>query len=135
MHLLSLTSPGVQMFDPDTATSIAITANDRLAEMVKKHPKRFTGLASFAPQDPKRAAKEIDRAMNQLKLNGLIVNSHTNGEYLDDRKYWPIFEAATASSSIAYSPMRLSCFSTSRNLHNPSTKNVIRPPLPASARR
>ena len=102
MHLLSLTSPGVQMFDPDTATSIAITANDRLAEMVNKHPKRFTGLASFAPQDPKRAAKEIDRAMNQLKLNGLIVNSHTNGEYLDDRKYWPIFEAATASNAAIY---------------------------------
>ena len=102
MHLLSLTSPGVQMFDTDTATSIATTANDRLAEMVNKHPKRFAGLASFAPQDPKRAAKEIDRAMNQLKLNGLIVNSHTDGEYLDDRKYWPIFEAATACNAALY---------------------------------
>ena len=77
MHLLSLTSPGVQMFDADTATNLAITANDRLAEVIKKNPKRFTGLASFAPQDPNRAAKEIDRVMNQLKLNGLIVNSHT----------------------------------------------------------
>ncbi len=102
MHLLSLTSPGVQMFDADTATNIATTANDRLAEMVNKHPKRFAGLASFAPQDPSRAAKEIDRAMNQLKLNGLIVNSHTDGEYLDDRKYWPIFEAATACNAALY---------------------------------
>ncbi len=102
MHLLSLTSPGVQMFDADTATIMATTANDRLAEMVNKHPKRFAGLASFAPQDPKRAAKEIDRAMNQLKLNGLIVNSHTDGEYLDDRKYWPIFEAATACNAALY---------------------------------
>ena len=102
VHLLSLTSPGVQMFDADTATNIATTANDRLAEMVKKHPTRFAGLASFAPQDPKRAAREIDRAMNQLKLNGLIVNSHTDGEYLDDRKYWPIFEAATACNAALY---------------------------------
>ena len=102
MHLLSLTSPGVQMFDKETATSLAMTANDRLAEVVKKHPMRFTGLASFAPQDPARAVKEIDRAMNQLKLNGLIVNSHTNGEYLDDHKYWPIFEAATASKAAIY---------------------------------
>jgi 5-carboxyvanillate decarboxylase len=102
MHLLSLTSPGVQMFDKETATSLAALANDRLAEVIKKHPTRFAGLASFAPQDPARAAKEIDRAMNQLKLNGLIVNSHTNGEYLDDRKYWPIFEAATASKAAIY---------------------------------
>jgi 2,3-dihydroxybenzoate decarboxylase/5-carboxyvanillate decarboxylase len=102
MHLLSLTSPGVQMFDADTAASVAIAANDRLAEIVKKHPKRFTGLASFAPQDPNRAAKEIDRVMNGLKLNGVIVNSHTNGEYLDDRKFWPIFEAATACNAAIY---------------------------------
>jgi 5-carboxyvanillate decarboxylase len=102
MHLLSLTSPGVQMFDTETAVSLATVANDRLAEVIKKYPKRFTGLASFAPQDPKRAAKEIDRAINKLKLNGLIVNSHTNGEYLDDHKYWPIFEAATASNAAIY---------------------------------
>ncbi len=36
MHLLSLTSPGVQMFDADTATNLATLANDRLAEIVKK---------------------------------------------------------------------------------------------------
>jgi 2,3-dihydroxybenzoate decarboxylase/5-carboxyvanillate decarboxylase len=102
MHVLSLTSPGVQMFDTDTATSLAETANDRLAEVIRKHPNRFAGLASFAPQDPKRAAKEIDRAINKLKLNGLVVNSHTNGEYLDDKKYWPIFEAATAAKAAIY---------------------------------
>lgn len=102
VHLLSLTSPGVQMFDADTATNLATLANDQLAAVIKKHPARFAGLASFAPQDPKRAVKEIDRALNELKLNGLIVNSHTNSEYLDDRKYWPIFEAATASKAAIY---------------------------------
>ena len=51
---------------------LAASANDLLAETVKKHPTRYTGLASFAPQDPKRAAKEIERAINTLKLNGLI---------------------------------------------------------------
>jgi 5-carboxyvanillate decarboxylase len=102
VHLLSLTSPGVQMFDADTATSLASLANDRLAAVIEKHPARFAGLASFAPQDPKRAVKEIDRAITDLKLNGVIVNSHTNGEYLDDRKYWPIFEALTALKSAIY---------------------------------
>jgi len=102
MHVLSLTSPGVQTFNADFAANLATLANDKLAEVIRKHPKRFTGLASFAPQDPKGAAKEIDRAINKLKLNGLIVNSHTNGEYLDDRKYWPIFEAACAANAAIY---------------------------------
>lgn len=102
MHVLSLTSPGVQLLDADTATSLATLANDQLAEMIKRHPTRYAGLASFAPQDPARAAKEIDRAINKLKLNGLIVNSHTNAEYLDNPKFWPIFEAASACNAAIY---------------------------------
>src|SRR3984893_14237530 len=62
MQLLSLTAPGVQMFDADTATELAALANDRMAEICRKHPTRFAGLASFAPQSPKRAAREMERA-------------------------------------------------------------------------
>jgi predicted TIM-barrel fold metal-dependent hydrolase len=102
VHLLSITAPGVQMFDADTATSIARSTNDQLAEAVRRHPTRLAALASFAPQDPKGAAKEIERAITTLKLNGLIVNSHTYGEYLDDRKFWPIFEAAAAIKAPLY---------------------------------
>lgn len=102
MHLLSLTAPGVQMFDADTATELAALANDRLAEVIARHPTRFAGLASFAPQSPKRAAKEMERAIRKLKLNGFVVNSHTNSEYLDDPKYWPILEAAEALNACIY---------------------------------
>jgi 5-carboxyvanillate decarboxylase len=102
MHLLSLTAPGVQMFDADTATNLAATANDELAEVISRHPKRFAGLASFAPHSPLRAAKEMERAINTLKLNGFIVNSHTYGEYLDDPKFWPLFEAAESLGAPIY---------------------------------
>ena len=102
MHLLSLTAPGVQMFDADTACELATLANDRLAEIIARHPLRFAGLASFAPQAPHRAVREIERAIGKLGLNGLIVNSHTNNEYLDDPKYWPILEAAEAHDACLY---------------------------------
>lgn len=102
VHLLSLTAPGVQMFDADTATDLAALANDRLAEVIARHPTRFAGLASLAPQAPKRAAKEMERAIRKLKLNGFVVNSHTNSEYLDDPKYWPILEAAEALDACIY---------------------------------
>ncbi len=102
MHLLSLTAPGVQMFDADIACELASLANDRLAEVCAKNPTRFSGLASFAPQSAKRAAKEIERAMGELKLNGLIVNSHTHGDYFDDPKFWPALEAAEAMDACIY---------------------------------
>jgi 5-carboxyvanillate decarboxylase len=102
MQLLSLTAPGVQMFDADTATSLALVANDRLAGIVGRHPTRYAALASFAPQDPGRAVKEMERAIRKLKFNGFIVNSHTNNEYLDQPRYWPILEAAEALDAPLY---------------------------------
>jgi 2,3-dihydroxybenzoate decarboxylase len=100
--ILSLTAPGVQIFDTATANSLAISTNDQLAEAIKKHPDRYAGLAAVAPQDPRSAAKEMERAIKKLGLNGVIINSHTKGEYLDDPKYWEIFEAAEALDTAIY---------------------------------
>ena len=96
MQILSLTSPGVQVFDAATASALATDTNDQLAEAIRRYPTRFAGLAAAAPQDPKSAVKEIDRAVRQLGLKGVIINSHTRGEMLDDPKFWEIFEAAEA---------------------------------------
>lgn len=94
--VLSLSSPGVQLFDPATATSLARDANDQLAEGMKAHPDRYVGLAAFSPLDPENAAKELERGVTKLGLRGGILNSHTLGTYLDDEQYWAIFEAAEA---------------------------------------
>jgi 2,3-dihydroxybenzoate decarboxylase/5-carboxyvanillate decarboxylase len=102
MHLLSLTAPGVQMFDAELGTRLARRANDYLAEVISRHPSRFAGLASFAPQNPAAAAREIERARSVLKLHGLVVNSHTHNEYYDNQKFWPIFEAAEALDLAIY---------------------------------
>ena len=102
MHLLSITGPGVQAFDADRGSALATVANDTLAAAIARHPTRYAGLAAVAPQDPARAAQEVERAIRRLRLNGVIINSHTHGEYLDDPKYWPIFEAAVACDAPIY---------------------------------
>jgi len=93
MHLLALTSTGVQMMPADKAAEVAQIGNDRLHDAIQKYPDRFAGLATIPVQDPPRAIKEIERAITKLKLSGIMINSHTNGEYLSERKYWPILEA------------------------------------------
>jgi 2,3-dihydroxybenzoate decarboxylase/5-carboxyvanillate decarboxylase len=102
MQVLSVTSPGVQILDADTACDVSEIINDRLSDIVRRRPDRFAGLAAFAPHAPKRAAREIERAIGRLGLNGLIVNSHTNNEYLDDPKFYPILEAAEAHDATLY---------------------------------
>lgn len=101
-QIISLTAPGVQVLDRAAAIAMATLANDQLSEAVRRHPDRFAGLAAVAPQDPHAAAKEIERGANRLGLKGVIINSHTHDEYLDDRKFWPIFEAAEALNMPVY---------------------------------
>jgi 2,3-dihydroxybenzoate decarboxylase len=91
-QLLLLTSPGVQVFDAPEAVSLARETND---ELIAHLSDRFAGLAAIAPQDPKAAVKELQRAVGK-GLKGAVVNSHTQGSYLDEPRYWEIFEAAQA---------------------------------------
>ncbi len=102
MQLLLLSSPGVQAFDAATATSLATEANDYASTACARYPARFAALAALAPQDPGGAVRELERAMKLPGIKGAIVNSHTNGEYLDTPKYLPIFEALEALDAPLY---------------------------------
>jgi len=101
-QLLSLWSPGVQIFESQQAVELAALTNDQLAAAVGKYPDRFAGLTTIAPQDPEAAALELERGMTSLGLHGGLINSYTKGEYLDDKKFWPIFEAAEANNAAIY---------------------------------
>src|ERR1700761_6199942 len=95
-QILSIASPGVQIFDSATGISLATSFNDALAEAIAKHPDRFSGLAAIAPQNPAGAAKELERGVTKLGLKGAIINSNTQGEYLDNPKFYDILAAAEA---------------------------------------
>jgi 5-carboxyvanillate decarboxylase len=102
MAVLAMTSTGVQQFPADEAARVATEGNDLLAAAIRRHPTRYAGLATIPVQDPPTAVKELERAITKLKLNGVMINSHTNGEYLDEEKYWPILEAAEALDATIY---------------------------------
>jgi 5-carboxyvanillate decarboxylase len=102
VQVLSLAAPGVQMLKAPDAVAIARIANDQLAQAIARHPDRYAGLASVAPQAPEEAARELERAVRQLHLHGVLINSHTDGEYLDEAKYRPLLEAAAALKTPIY---------------------------------
>jgi len=96
VQLLLLSSPGVQVFEPDEAIDLSRLVNDRLHEWTNKWPDRFAALAAVPVQAPDAAAQELERAVKTLGLKGAVINSHTKSQYLDDRKFWPVLEAAEA---------------------------------------
>jgi 2,3-dihydroxybenzoate decarboxylase len=92
--ILALTSPGVQpLQDTDEAKAIATRANDYLAAACHKYPNRFIGMTAVAPQDPEWSADEIRRGAHELGFKGVQINSHTQGRYLDEPFFDPIFRA------------------------------------------
>jgi 5-carboxyvanillate decarboxylase len=102
MQVCVLAGSIIQDLDPVQGGELAALSNDRLAAAAKQYPGRITGLAAFAPRDPARAAGELERSVKRLGLKGGIVNSHSLGEYLDDKKFWPIFEAVQAMNVPIY---------------------------------
>ena len=95
-QVIAVTAPGVQVLDRDTAVGLAVETNDMLGEACARYPDRYTGMAACAPQAPAEAAKEIERAVGKLGFKAVIINGHTQGEYLDNPKFLPILEAAAA---------------------------------------
>ncbi|MSQ53285.1 MAG: amidohydrolase [Betaproteobacteria bacterium] len=95
-QVISLTQPGAQAYDAATAVPLARDANDRLADACKKHPTRFGGFATLATADPAESVKELERCVTKLGFKGALVSGSTGGEFLDNKKYWGIFECAEA---------------------------------------
>ena len=94
IQVLNAGPPDIQQMDAEEGTKWARIINDELSEIIKEHPNRYAGFASIAPQDPEKAAEELDRAVTKLGLKGVCLKSHAQGNYLDDKKYRSIFQVA-----------------------------------------
>jgi predicted TIM-barrel fold metal-dependent hydrolase len=94
VQVLSFGSPGPQGFGAEVAIPMARDANDRLHAAVRAHPSRFAGFAALPTADPKAAADELERCVRELGFKGAMIHSHQQGEFLDARKYWPMWERA-----------------------------------------
>jgi len=108
--ILSQTVPGVQgVLDPGEAVVAARETNDFLAyRVIAPCPERYAGFASVPLQDPAAAADELQRCVTRLGFKGVMVNGYSNigspdvGEYLDQDKFLPFWEAAAALETPVY---------------------------------
>ncbi len=96
VQVLSFGSPGPQAFGAEVAIPMARDANDRLYQAIQKNPARFAGFAALPTADPEAAAQELERCVSKLGFKGAMIHGHTRGSFLDERKYWTIFERAQA---------------------------------------
>ena len=71
-----------------------MTMNNALAALVARHPGRIHGLASVDAYDGERSAREVERAVRDLGLVGLLVECAQGDLLLDAPQARPTLEAA-----------------------------------------
>lgn len=95
MQVLSLTTE-MATLDRESAVAYARSANDTMADIVKKYPDRFASFACLPWAYPEEAAKELERAVKELGLHGAMICGRpvVEAEFLDNAKYDPILKVA-----------------------------------------
>lgn len=94
VEVVSLSTPNVFFTDAEHQPAVARMMNDAYAELIARHPKRFKGFASIPMDAPEAALNELHRAIDTLKLNGVVLLSNIGGKPLTSPEYRPFFEEA-----------------------------------------
>ncbi len=96
VQVLSHAPPATQQLGVDKAVPMARRVNDALHQAILRHPTRFAGFAALPTIDPVASADELERAVDKLGFKGAMVHGLTDGRFLDEKPFWPIFERAEA---------------------------------------
>jgi aminocarboxymuconate-semialdehyde decarboxylase len=94
VEVISLSTPNVFFADAARQAEVAREVNDAYAELAARHPRRFRTFASIPMDAPDAALEELHRAIDELKMNGVVLLSNIRGRALTDRLYRPFFEEA-----------------------------------------
>jgi 2,3-dihydroxybenzoate decarboxylase len=95
IQVLSHGAPSTQKLPAETAVAMTRQVNDRLHAVIGKNAKRFAAFAALPTAVPQAAADEFERTA-KLGFKGAMLHGLANGVFLDDKKFWPIYERAAA---------------------------------------
>jgi aminocarboxymuconate-semialdehyde decarboxylase len=93
MQVLSLPAPNVYFLEGQAAVELAASTNDYLAGLTSEFPQRLRALASIPlTADVDSAIRELERAIDQLGMLGVVVGSNIGGLPLDHPGFDPFYE-------------------------------------------
>ena len=92
MEVLALSAPNVYFQDRVLSRSLAERTNDFIANVAEESPKRFLSLASIPLTDLDDALEELARALDTLKMDGIVLGTNVNNVPLSDDRFLPFFE-------------------------------------------
>lgn len=93
LQVLVIPAPPIELATPQKALELAQLANEEMAELVDKYPDRFIAAAAIVPlNNVEGALKEIDRAVNDLGMRGIVIPASMGDKPVDSPEFFPIYE-------------------------------------------
>ena len=92
IHVLTIPAPAADRFEGEDALILARIANDAIAAISRKYPKRFIGFFTLPTCCIRDSLDELERGVNELGLKGFGCFANLNGKPLDREELFPIYE-------------------------------------------
>ena len=100
--ITSVSSPGVYFGDNAFSRNLARRCNEFSANLVDEHPKRFGAFAVLPLPDVSGALREVEYALDKLKLDGTVLLSNVRGHYLGAPEFDELFYELNRRKAIVY---------------------------------
>jgi aminocarboxymuconate-semialdehyde decarboxylase len=112
---------------PELGRDTARLVNNRIAEIVARHPDRFVGMGTVPLQAPDLAVTELERMVKELNLRGVEICTNVAGAELSDQRFRPFFAKAEELGILIF--MHPNGFTEGRRLAEHYFINLIGNPL------
>lgn len=109
--LISLSSPSTHFLEEAKRPALCRAVNEAGASLMRSHPHRFGFFCSLPLPDISASMEEIRYGFDTLGVDGVILETNINGEYLGSPRFAPIFDELDRRSAVVFlHPTSPACF-------------------------
>ena len=99
---LSFSAPGVHFGDDDHSRKLSRKCNNYMIDSMIENPEKIGAFASVPLPDVDGAIKEVKYALDEKKMDGVMLMSNVKGRYLGDKTFRPFFEELDKRNAVVF---------------------------------